>query len=132
MRKNLCGPTSFLRSLAISSSTEDLKSFLCDLILHTSLPLCVSFQKILTQIFNSKMSAKEKIDRYNESLKLLIASLRCVKEWQECLLLVHSNKAVFDNSDPSSIKVIFYFNIQLKTYIDKVIIIYLIKINLKK
>jgi hypothetical protein len=105
MRKNLCGPTSFLRSLAISSNLESLKTFLCDLIGHTSLPLCISFQKALTNIFNSKTTTEEKINRYNELLKLLIASLKCVKEWQECLKFFQAHRAHLEFSDSTSVKV---------------------------
>lgn len=106
MRKNLCGPTSFLRSLAFSGmSLEGLKTFLCDLITHTSMPLCISFQKVLTAIFNSKSTPAEKITRYNDLLRLLIASLRCIKEWQECLKFFQVHRVNLDFSDTTSVKV---------------------------
>ena len=106
MRKSLCGPTSFLRSLNTAfTSVDELKSFLCDLIVHTSLPLSVSFQKLLTQIFNSKLGVREKIERYNQSLELLIVSLKCVREWQECLQSYLSDKNNMDLSDSVVVKV---------------------------
>jgi len=106
MRKSLTGPSSFLRSLAGSfKNCEEIKTFLYDLIVHTSMPLCLSFQKILTQIFASKLSVQEKIDRYNQSLELLIASLSCVKEWQECLRCFLKEKKIADISDPVAVKV---------------------------
>ena len=115
MRKNLCGPTSFLRSLSVSSSIEELRAYLCDLIIHTSLPLCISFQKILTQIFSSKMEVKDKIERYNQSLRLLVNTLKCIKEWQECLRGFQMNKISMDTNDMISLKVRrFVFTYHLK------------------
>ncbi len=106
MRRNLTGPSSYLRSLATTfKSGDELKTFLCDLIVHTSMPLCVSFQKILTQIFASKMGVREKVERYNQSLELLIASLRCVKEWQECLRGFLQERMGADASDQVAVKV---------------------------
>jgi hypothetical protein len=91
MRKDLCGPASFLRSLSASPSNniEELKTFLCDIIIHTSLPLCISFQKMLTQ---TSTNTSSNINRYNQSLNLLVASLKCIYEWKECIKQFNNNK----------------------------------------
>ena len=93
MRKNISSTTSFLRSIAAgdsahgnvetqSKSLEEAKTFLCDLIVHTSFPLCLSFQKLLITSANTTHAES---DRFNKSLKLIIISLKCVKEWKNCL-----------------------------------------------
>jgi len=92
MKKNVSNKTSFLRSIAASDifnnselttkSIEDLKTFLCELIIQTSFPLCLPFQKLLT--ISPTMSISDK-DHFNKSLKLIIVSLKCVQEWKNCL-----------------------------------------------
>jgi hypothetical protein len=102
MSKNYSSTSSFLRAIAIadlsllpaSSSTsatdyssktdrnlDNLKNFVCDLIVQTSFPLCLPFQKLLTH----SASTKGESDKLNKSLKLVIESLKCVKEWKQCL-----------------------------------------------
>ena len=93
MQKNVSNSTSFLRSIAASDifnsgeittkSVQDLKEFLCELIIQTSFPLCLPFQKLLTLSPNMPISDK---DHFNKSLKLIITSLKCVQEWKNCLI----------------------------------------------
>ena len=90
MKKCQISNTSYLRSLAVGS--DDAATFLCDLIVNTSLPLCLPMQKNLSHIFVSKQAAVEMISSYNRSLALLISSLRCVKEWKECLRYFELNQ----------------------------------------
>lgn len=77
--------TSYLRSIATVSSDET-SSFLCNLIIATSLPLCLSFQKSLTAATTTN---------YNQTLSLLIASLKCIKDWKECLRYYELNQKQF-------------------------------------
>jgi hypothetical protein len=93
MKKCQISNTSYLRSLAVGS--DDPATFLCDLIINTSLPLCLHIQKNLSQIFVSKQASAEMINSYNQSLALLISSLRCVKEWKECLRYFELNQTQF-------------------------------------
>lgn len=83
MKKSQISSTSFLRSMAASG--DDPAGFLCDLIISTSLPLCVSYQKV----FNN---TNQFGTHYNEYLLLLSASLRCLREWKECLKYYESTQ----------------------------------------
>ena len=65
-------------------SLEDVTTFLCELIIQTSFPLCLPFQKLLS-IANSSSANPIENDRFAKSLKLIITSLKCVKEWKQCL-----------------------------------------------
>jgi len=82
--------TSYLRSIATVSSDET-SSFLCNLIIATSMPLCLSFQKSLT----TATTTTSNITNYNQTLSLLIASLKCIKEWKECLRYYELNQKQF-------------------------------------
>lgn len=111
MSKNIASNTSFLRSfasvdlqsslkLSISNQNEEIKSFLCNLIVHTSIPLCFSFQKLFVT-FNSKDPATQ--IRYDHSLRLLIASLKCLKEWKSCLKRIQfDSEYVLSGEDESA------------------------------
>ena len=107
MRKNYISTTSFMRSL-VNETTSDLKSFLCQLIIHTSLPLCFLFQKLFQQNSSSTPARLEKL------LKLVTSCLNCLKEWKECLKMykldyesqmINSNES--NSSDLSKLNIIY-------------------------
>ena len=97
MRHNCAANTSFLRSLALDTQQQqqqqqqhtkqrdDEKSrkrtaFLVDLVVHTSLPLCVSFQKLLTATNQPQQQQQQELVR-----QLLVTCLKCLNEWMVCV-----------------------------------------------
>ena len=98
MRKSPSGPASYLRCLArsdlnffsASSSAaaardeddkDGLRWFVSELIVQTSMPICVSYPKLLTQPVDTLTGQM----RYNDMLKLLTTSLKCLYEWKQVL-----------------------------------------------
>lgn len=128
MQKNVSNTTSFLRAISANDilnsselttkSAEDLKTFLCELIIQTSFPLCLSFQKLLT--ITPTMSISDK-DHFNKSLKLIIISLKCVQEWKKCLIAMieeQMNRSNEENLESDHSKYLIFANLK-KILFDK-------------
>ena len=101
MTKNMASNNSFLKSSFASvdlqstlgipvSGLSELKTFLCEMVIHTSMPLCLSFQKLLTFNNSQDKEQAQTFLKYTQTLKLLIACLKCVQEWKVCLRQVQA------------------------------------------
>lgn len=83
MAKNPTGTSSYLRSVSQNeTNSSNLADLLISIVIHMSIPLCISFQKLLSPLNQTTEVDTQKQDSL---LRLLIACLKCLKEWKQCL-----------------------------------------------